>query len=344
MRRRTMRRVHPHTLTGVAVPISRFASSQSTIHPRAHAHGILGVGVRRPDQQGITLIMALLVLATVTGIALAIASLVVREVVQSKNLDNAIVAYYAADAGMEEALLKIKTNRLVTPEDPGLTQRAGFAATVADLDNDDNLPIGTAKYSLAAVEGPDVLLASIPKDDFAQVDLFSPDAPRVAEDVKRIGIFWEGENSTTWLELVIEQFIFAGNASFFYQVEPGSGEFVPSQRQNVLLPCDIGGDGSPSCANGWCTCDGSTTDISQQRDLRIQIKALYGNARNVRVVAYRFDAGVYIPVPLRNRIQVTSVGTLTSSNVAIRTSVPWRIPAGGLFAHVLFSEEDLVKN
>ncbi len=37
-------KVHPHTLTSVAVPDTRFAREHA-IHPRAYARGFLGVGV-----------------------------------------------------------------------------------------------------------------------------------------------------------------------------------------------------------------------------------------------------------------------------------------------------------
>lgn len=286
-------------------------------------------------RSGVTLLVALLVLATVAGIALAIAAVVVRDVHQSRNLDDAITAYYAAEAGMEEALLKIKTNRLVTPGDPGL------GSTLVDLDNDSGT-VGSAVYSLDATEGPDILLTSIPQDEFVQADLFTPDPTFEDPGVENIRITWEGAgvSPTTWLEVAVERFLLAPLLTQFYRVE--SGEFVPSERQNFLIPCDSGG--SPLCASGWCACDETTTEIwegSGTRQLRIQIKALYGNARNVQVTALDSDNS---PVPLRNRIQVTSKGTFARSNVAIQTSVPWRIPAGGLFAHVLFSEEDLAKD
>jgi len=59
------------------------------------------------NQKGFSLLIALLVMAVVLVISLAISYLMIAEVRLVGAYDDAITAYYAADAGIEDALLKI---------------------------------------------------------------------------------------------------------------------------------------------------------------------------------------------------------------------------------------------
>lgn len=59
------------------------------------------------NQKGFSLLIALLVMAVVLVISLAISTLIITEVRLVGSYDDAITAYYAADAGIEDALLKI---------------------------------------------------------------------------------------------------------------------------------------------------------------------------------------------------------------------------------------------
>jgi len=59
------------------------------------------------NQKGFSLLIALLVMAVVLVISLAISTLIITEVKLVGTYDDAIIAYYAADAGIEDALLKI---------------------------------------------------------------------------------------------------------------------------------------------------------------------------------------------------------------------------------------------
>jgi len=67
------------------------------------------------NQKGFSLLIALLVMAVVLVISLAISYLMIAEVRLVGAYDDAITAYYAADAGIEDALLKIAKGETLSP-------------------------------------------------------------------------------------------------------------------------------------------------------------------------------------------------------------------------------------
>ncbi|MDX1607616.1 MAG: hypothetical protein R3251_00185 [Candidatus Spechtbacterales bacterium] len=60
------------------------------------------------EQDGITLYMALLMLSVIVSIALGISSLMLRELYTVKDIGSFVVDIYAADAGVERTLYKIR--------------------------------------------------------------------------------------------------------------------------------------------------------------------------------------------------------------------------------------------
>ncbi len=67
-------------------------------------------------QKGFSLLITLLVMAVVLVISLAISSLIIAEIRLVGAYDDAIAAYYSADAGIENALLQLSNDRQANDE------------------------------------------------------------------------------------------------------------------------------------------------------------------------------------------------------------------------------------
>ncbi|MDD5626688.1 MAG: hypothetical protein PHW01_01570 [Patescibacteria group bacterium] len=64
----------------------------------------------KTSRSGVALLYALLVLGTVSLVSLIIATLTLRNIKMARDVGSGIIAYYAADSGMERALYEIMVN------------------------------------------------------------------------------------------------------------------------------------------------------------------------------------------------------------------------------------------
>lgn len=305
----------------------------------------------KKNPRGVTLLMALLVLATVTGIGLAVSSLVVREVLQSKNIDSAITAYYGAEAGMERALFVVKNNRQAS------TTIVAADAAIDDVDTSNNpmIPAG-AVMTVDGTVGQGTLLTNLKENETVQIDLFDPDAVvsncnAPQSGVESVRFDWKDRSrGKTWIEMTVDKFDIC-NAGLIKIIRAGDPQIVDTEPTSLFARCNETVTFNFSCdspaEDALCTCD-TYTDITYSKDFfyRISAKALYGDITDLRITAYTHDdpdAPGAQPVDLTNRLQIDAKGTFQNASAKITTFVPWRPAAGGVFQFVLFSEESLIK-
>ncbi|MBI4092883.1 MAG: hypothetical protein HY420_03080, partial [Candidatus Kerfeldbacteria bacterium] len=67
---------------------------------------------RRQNEQGVALLLALLLVAALTAAGIGASTLIVKEFKTTASTDQGIAAYYAADAGVERALFTVFNNRI----------------------------------------------------------------------------------------------------------------------------------------------------------------------------------------------------------------------------------------
>lgn len=126
----------------------------------------------------------MLIMASIVTASAATSRLVINEVLQSVQLDRSVVAFYAAEAGVERGLYQARHN--------------GFDATAFNQLTDD-LP-NNSSYQLAAADTENALYASLNQDDSYQVDLFDASGlSALANPIKSLRISWTGPGS--WLEI-----------------------------------------------------------------------------------------------------------------------------------------------
>lgn len=72
--------------------------------------------------QGVSLLYAVLILSGVALVSLAIASLSIRSLKQAQDFEKGMVAYYAAESGVEQALYNIYNSNTTSPVSGSLTE------------------------------------------------------------------------------------------------------------------------------------------------------------------------------------------------------------------------------
>jgi len=62
-------------------------------------------------ERGVSLLLAILILSLVLGIALGLSLLLTQQLKMVRGIDNSVGAFFAADSGIEDALLQLKNEK-----------------------------------------------------------------------------------------------------------------------------------------------------------------------------------------------------------------------------------------
>ena len=80
------------------------------------------------DQRGISILLAVLILSSLTIMVLAVSDVVLRVGRSSRQIGHSEIAYYTAEAGIENALYQIEKNQTVV----GLDNGTGSLSDISD--------------------------------------------------------------------------------------------------------------------------------------------------------------------------------------------------------------------
>jgi Tfp pilus assembly protein PilX len=128
-------------------------------------------------QRGSVLLLALLIMTTVIVSSVGLSSLILSSLQQSRVIDNSVVAYYAAESAIEDALF-------------GISQ------------DDDGIPLSDAQtlgngadWQRGVATAENALYTVLPEDDFIEVALYDPLQPITATDLATVRVWWTDECS-----------------------------------------------------------------------------------------------------------------------------------------------------
>ena len=122
-------------------------------------------------------------MAGIITVSTGTALLVMSEVRQSLYLDQSIIAFYAAESGVEGALYQVRKENIDVTD---------LNDTTEDLSN-------SSKYNLYTSDTVTTLYTALLKDESYQVDLYNPGSLDLANGIKSIDIDWQGSGS--WMEV-----------------------------------------------------------------------------------------------------------------------------------------------
>jgi hypothetical protein len=273
------------------------------------------LAIRSSPPQGVVLLLSLLVLATMLTTTLTVGTLVARELRTTGTSDRGLMAYYAAESGLEQGLYILRQERPAHNDITSTLDRP-YASRLTLSDS-------RADWWRASTTTEKQLNLTLRANEVVQLDLFEP--TNSLSSVALIGglkMDWDAPASgAEWLEV---------SWSGWKNDEPvpsfGSGRelFSSSTAKPVIMPFD-----TSSFAN-----------------FRVRLRALFADVPNLRVNAYKAggdplsEADEY---SLPARITLTATGQLADTRQALAVTVPEFAPQASPFDFTIFSECPITK-
>lgn len=287
-----------------------------------------------------SLLLTMIILASILAGVVGIAVLIIRELQLSRNVNNSIYAYYAAESGVERGLYDILDQRRRGNNLVGTI--TALKENFGSFNNQDLSTSGNgASWDTSQAEKKpfDMEVAVLNQDQSVQFSLFDPDdfsEPGLEPDGVDFAHFeWEEPESLSTLQVEIT----------IFELNKETGEPCQSVRKELypISPdlIDIELDVDPIAVQAGGQCFGPGIDIFQ-----VRVKALNDKMYNFKLTP--FDSAT--PAleltgehGIANGIWLKSVGQFSKSKQAILMQIPWNLAASGFLDYVIFSEEPFEK-
>lgn len=287
------------------------------------------VNLQQRDQAGITLILALLLLAMMMGVAFVVSGLVVRQIQSARAFDDSLSALYAAESGMEQSLDVLGESR----KDPSLIGGLDDTLTAiqASASVDDPITFSNSQYYFAdsSGAGADEVTVTIPFGAAVAIDYYPPDngfdtSTSTAESLR-----------LQWNQTCTQQFGVELSFSDF-AASSGFGRADDAVFKQVVQ-CTPSSDPDYDCV-------AVSNHLTPLQNSVIRISGLDCSLPNAQVVLYDDDNAGGDAVVIPSVVEVVSVGTSTEASRSLRTTTKWTTSASGLVDFVLFAIEEIDKS
>lgn len=271
------------------------------------------------DRRGTVLLLALLVMSGVLIVGASLGTISVLTLRQSRVIDDAVIAFGAAETGAEQTLYQLR--RVGT----------GSATLAANPDDDSSTilsgqPMSNgSRWSRTITATETTVFASIPKDRSYEVVLWDPESPASSAGVESMTFSWDDScGGTSGLEVLAAGW------------DPAAvGGFNPTVAFH--------GD-SPALTFLRTTPQVIDNDFSAVKAYRVRLRAKVCDISNLAISAYSADNAGGTQVPIPSRIAVESAGTFGTARQAVELRLPRLQPLTGAFDFVIFSQCSLLKN
>lgn len=262
--------------------------------------------------------MALLVMGGVLVVSASLGTISVLNLRQARVVDDAVVAFAAAESGAEQTLYQIRR------------VGASSSALNGSPDHDDSaslsgVPLGNgARWSRTLDSTETTVFAAIPKDRSYEVVLWDPERPADPAGVESLSFSWDDAcGGTSGLEVLAAGWDPAASGGF------GGG---------VAFHGD-----SPALTFLRVTPRVIDNDFLAGRAYRVRLRAKTCDVFNLAVTGWAADNAGGLQVPIPSRLAVESVGTYGSARQAMELRLPRLQPLSGAFDFVIFSQCSLLK-
>lgn len=255
------------------------------------------------------MLLSLLIMSGIVTAGIGMGTLILNELRQSRNIDNSVIAFSYAEAGIEEALYLIR--KVDKPLDE------------LGLDKVENFDEGSfdRRYS----DTDDNILTTLDQNQTLTVDLYNPEGGEWATEVESIRFSWDDDcGGDSRIELT------------YFDWQPGN--FQPSNVQKrIYTPAD-----SPVTNTGF------SPGKAYQIKLKALYCDVY-NLKFEAFDNNNPDDEDFCPTPadclvqIPNRSNINSTGSYRASQQNIEVIMPRKEPISGFYDYVIFSEESLVK-
>ncbi len=283
---------------------------------------------------GMSLLLTMIILASVFAGIVGIAVLIIRELQLSRNVNHSIYAYYAAESGVERGLYDILDQRRLGNNLVGtitaLTDNSGEFDQVLSTSGN-----GASWDTSQAEKKPfDMEVSVLNRDQSVQFSLFDPDDFSEPEISVPLGVSellfdWQENDPLSEVEVTVFE-INTDSGKTCEKLKKARFDFAPDDYW--LLDVDqITLD--PYCSD-------ADKDVFQ-----IRIKALHDKIYNLELIPYSFGHSDELTGDdgITSGIWLKSVGQFSKTKQAILMQIPWNLAASGFLDYVIFSEEPFEK-
>lgn len=277
------------------------------------------------NQEGVVLIIALMVLSLIMVSALSLAKIIFNEVRMSINTGNSVIAYYSAESGIEQSLFSIKYSR----------QQSDFDSNFLALDGQTESIDGTEQsytISQAIIDATGYTAYDVSYSSPAYVDIIDPsgrintlpwDGPII--DYYNYGITWVIKDCFPYHAADKLEISYTGFDSV---------NFVPEVNKRVVL-CNCQYYSSDECQVNL-----SAYTITNDKYYRFMLRPLDS-------IAASLDFNVYLagnPVGIISQAAISVEGNYHNSTYTISARLPSLVPVSHALNYVIFSEEPVIKD
>lgn len=274
------------------------------------------------NREASTILISLLIMSAVLSSALYINVMSLRQMKQSNNIDNSIMAFYAAESGNEQAVYYIRKMEDLEVENLAVGGSISGPDNLVEREVTDELPI---------------INIGLKKNEFYQIDIFDQEDISLGSNLGSLSMEWDSDCSdASWIELTINE----------WEIEGGEINWGFDENHAHISKCLLNPPNEPNAFPIEIGDGSACIDFNPNNAYQFRFKALYCDISNLNISAKDNDGA---SLSFKNIYNSLSIGEYPlageeASRQALRVSLRKSSPLSGLFDYVIFSEKSLIKD
>lgn len=249
--------------------------------------------ISRPENRGTVLLLAVLIMSAVVTTSIGLGSLIMNSLAQVRAIDNSIISFYAAESGVEEALYRARRREelpaaVTVPET--LSNNAAWTRSVSDKES--------------------VIYATLPQDQFLELDLYDPSDETSAGGIAKVTVNW---TDSVGASIRVTAIPWTPMANFVWD-------------QNAVTYTYTGGSAAIS--------------LDPAKAYKLRLRAQHATLTDVRIAAFDLSD---VQLELPGRVKIDAQGEYGGVRQVLSVTLPRKTPLSSLYDFVIFSECSLVK-
>jgi hypothetical protein len=285
--------------------------------------------IRYDNQQGVILVMTIVIMSILLATGLGFTVLVLSDLRQAQQIDNGIVAYHAANSGIEEGLYWLRKD--IDGTDIATVDALKNIAITKPLANDAVWDISDSTDYQSNISRERLY-----NGQSLKFYLLGRSGASPSNTTESIGIVWERDaiSPTTQLQVVATQLDYQETESdaLIYYTDTNKVITNPDPDLDCVPLLDAAIPGN------------SDADYDYVFEVRALGETENDVIKSLRIRAYNTDNCTDENNEGITNISLVSTGRYRASQQTITAYVPPRDPVSGLFGFVLFSQEDITKD
>ncbi len=294
------------------------------------------------NQSGMVLILAILIIAAVLAAAAVFSNLIIREIQQSRLIDQSIQAYYLAESGGERALYQVRRKEAVKPQDCDLVVQGSICDSDGFCSNTnpaDSVPcVNETKGGLnikdnwrVSVDNEQSTSIVLGEGESFQIDLFNP-YQAAGSDINKVGVTSNVADLTLYGEFInLTKVLNIGVTTCGYQ--------PPVFKDFFKTDADVGDLVLIGPLGDWDV----LAECSYTFRLSYPLNSIAPSSLITLTVYNEAAGGDRTQLSIPSRLVIDSQADFGKSLQKVRVRTPIRPQLSGLYDFVLFSEEGVNK-